>query len=271
MLGRLIKNEFISTSHILGGLYLAALIAILFSIGSTLAKSDIMGALSGIILVLLGAVLIIVTFVFIIQNFNKSLYGDQGYLSFTLPVKSRNLLFAKLFSSFTWMLLSYVVFIGMLLIFVYNTKDVMESTEGNPLSMLAELAKMFVQFPNKLTVVLFIVIKATDIFSSIIFMISIIYFSLTVGNTRPFQSKSFFYAILFFFGTYLMIQNVLTKLLVRYIPFYISAGDGIEFVFTSDNIGMLSSNMTSLIFRILSIIGLFIITNYLMYKKVNIK
>ena len=44
--------------------------------------------------------------------FNKTLYTDQGYLTYTLPVKSKDILISKAIVSFVWLALSYIVLVG---------------------------------------------------------------------------------------------------------------------------------------------------------------
>lgn len=48
--------------------------------------------------------LYIVIFVFILQYYNASLYGDEGYMTFALPTAGWRLLLAKMLSALFWML-----------------------------------------------------------------------------------------------------------------------------------------------------------------------
>lgn len=53
--------------------------------------------------------LCIVLFVFILQYYNTSLYGDEGYITFALPTAGWRLLLAKMFSALFWMLVTSVL------------------------------------------------------------------------------------------------------------------------------------------------------------------
>lgn len=53
-----------------------------------------------------------------VSRYYKNLFTDEGYLTFTLPVKSSTLVFSKLWSTLLWTLLSAVVVIACIFLYV---------------------------------------------------------------------------------------------------------------------------------------------------------
>ena len=142
MLKKLFKHDFRALSRtlfplqigILGGGLVATLLSALSirlsesswagANGSNLLKGLLM-AVSVTSAVLIGVAImasLIVTLIFICYHFYRSFLSDEGYLTFTLPVKTSDLLWSKLFSGMLWMLINGVVVMIALLIFsVFGT------------------------------------------------------------------------------------------------------------------------------------------------------
>ncbi len=109
MLGKLLKYEFKAASRnflpIYGALILVALVDRLFRMRNINLGYD----LTTLILVGLFIALGVLTLIVTIQRFSKNLLGDEGYLMFTLPVKSRQLISSKLIATVVWGILSGIV------------------------------------------------------------------------------------------------------------------------------------------------------------------
>ncbi|HRX57690.1 MAG TPA: hypothetical protein P5075_02850 [Eubacteriales bacterium] len=142
MLGKLMKHDFRALSRtlfplqigILAGGLLATLLTVLTvrlsnaswagSNGSTMLKELIMAA-STTMSVLIGiaiAASAFVTILLICIHFYRSFLCDEGYLTFTLPVSTSNLLWSKLLTGIFWLLINAVVICVTILIFaVFGT------------------------------------------------------------------------------------------------------------------------------------------------------
>ena len=142
MLKKLFKHDFRALSRtlfplqvgILGGGLVATLLSALSirlsdaswagTSGSNLLKGLLM-AVSVTSAVLIGVAImasLIVTLIFICYHFYRSFLSDEGYLTFTLPVKTSDLIWSKLFSGMLWMLInSVVVMIALLIYSVFGT------------------------------------------------------------------------------------------------------------------------------------------------------
>lgn len=150
MLKKLLKYEYKSVSRILvpailGTIALALLTAVLFKISYTFLPPEneviieegvVVGVsmtnniLSVILLTLLiFSIIAIIASVFVIgfillQRYYKNFFGDEGYLTFTLPVKASAHLTAKLISGVFWMLLGGIgVVISVFVLVVFGTAE----------------------------------------------------------------------------------------------------------------------------------------------------
>ena len=123
MLGKLIKHDFNSLSRVLFPTQIAVLGAsILATIGFAInfrinySNDDgligllrlITGFMSGILVLAIIASAILVAFI-IFQRFYKNLMCSEGYLTFTLPVTTSEILWSKLITAFLWTIISSVV------------------------------------------------------------------------------------------------------------------------------------------------------------------
>lgn len=134
MLGKLIKHDFNSLSRVLFPTQLAVLAATIlatlgfafnFRSGYSAAEANgfmglirlITGLLSGIMVLAIIAASILVAFI-IFQRFYKNLMCDEGYLTFTLPVTTSQILWSKLITAMLWTIISSVVIFICVNIFV---------------------------------------------------------------------------------------------------------------------------------------------------------
>lgn len=130
MLAKLLKYEMKASARTLIPLYIGTLIvALVCSLVLALSMRDngahmfmfmaMYGEAGGIMMVLgyllffaLCVAITVLTIMIIVQRFNKSLVGDEGYLMFTLPVTHTQLLGSKLAGAMLWSV------IGMLVMFL---------------------------------------------------------------------------------------------------------------------------------------------------------
>ena len=117
MLVKLMKQDLRATGRVMLPLYLAAIV---LSALTRLMNVFQRGALdsrfwnifSGITAFLVGVAivaLVIMTFVMMVWRFYKNYMTDEGYLMFTLPVRTGELIFSKLITTLFWYLCTGVV------------------------------------------------------------------------------------------------------------------------------------------------------------------
>jgi hypothetical protein len=141
MLKKLMKHDFRALSRTLfplqigvlgGGLVATLLTAVTIRLGeyssstggSALLRNLMMGIM-GMVSVLIGVAIVasaLVTLLLICYHFYRSFLGDEGYLTFTLPVSTNNLIWSKLLTGMLWTLINAAVIMVTLLIFsVFGT------------------------------------------------------------------------------------------------------------------------------------------------------
>jgi len=141
MLKKLMKHDFRALSRtlfplqigILGGGIVATLLTTLTirlndtsaSVGGSSFVRGLIMAISATAAVLIGVAIMasaLVTLLLICYHFYRSFLGDEGYLTFTLPVSTSKLIWSKLLTGMFWTLINAVVVVITLLIFsVFGT------------------------------------------------------------------------------------------------------------------------------------------------------
>lgn len=134
MLGKLIKHEMKITSRTILPMYFCFIVATMllkvsfvFSEGSfffIVHQSSVLDLLQILLIFAYGILLVgtvLLTYFMILKRFYSGMFGDEGYLMFTLPVSTRQLLNSKLISSFLWMLISVPLILGSFLFLFWNT------------------------------------------------------------------------------------------------------------------------------------------------------
>ncbi|MBC3898211.1 hypothetical protein [Acetobacterium malicum] len=144
MLGKLIKHETRATSRIFLPLYGALLILTIFTklvmaIGAPDFFSEAASNNNNIAEIILGIsftlyfVLIVgicvMTLVMIIQRFYKNLFTDEGYLMFSLPVKTWELVLSKLLVGMIWSAVCTVMIVLTFFIFSLGAFSMMELSQ----------------------------------------------------------------------------------------------------------------------------------------------
>lgn len=130
MLGKLLKYEIKATARnilpLYGALILLALINKIFIGREISAGYNIYPV--GISIVLYGVIMVamfITTFIVMILRFYKNLLSDEGYLMFTLPVKTWHNITAKLITSIMWIVLGMIITFATLIFLAFNKDSIM--------------------------------------------------------------------------------------------------------------------------------------------------
>ena len=109
MLGKLIKYEYKATARTFFPIYIALLVVAITGRVLRIGNIDAVWAISNMVLIGLFIGLGVLTLLMVIERFNKNLLGDEGYLMFTLPVKSEQLILSKLIMSVLWVIISGII------------------------------------------------------------------------------------------------------------------------------------------------------------------
>ena len=281
----LLKNDFLASARVISLFYIALVILIGFffvcaslqggSISGEFAEKVILARNISIALsIVVSFLLIFVTFFFVVYDFFKSLFSPQGYLSFTLPVSSNQLLASKVIVYGGWMILSYAAFMLISAFLMNYTADEVIGMEK--ISFIESLLAMLGDIPSTTQIIAYIVYIVMMFFVIFLSFVSIVYFSITVSHVRLLQKHSIIASIVIFFVTAVLFLILAFKT-TEIINFVMVFNEDKTLSFGVLQPGeYLSGNRLAMevtpgfAFIILDVI-MFFATSYVMHKKVNLK
>lgn len=110
MVGKLFKYEFTSLwKPVAWGFLVELALALLVNLSMSFIKNDTFQVLIVVVLVFFAFGICLVSFVVCLKQFYSSCYGQQGYLTFTLPVHPWQILLSRLLSSFVLVFITVAV------------------------------------------------------------------------------------------------------------------------------------------------------------------
>lgn len=282
----LLKNDFLASARVISLFYIAIVLLIgAFFVCATLQGSESIGAefasklstarnVSIVLSILVSFLLIFVTFFFVVYDFFKSLFSPQGYLSFTLPVSSNQLLGSKVIVYGGWMILSFATFMFTSVYLMNYTAD--EVIGQDKISLAESLLTMLGDVPSMTQIIAYLVYTVMMFFVIFLSFVSIVYFSITVSHIRLLQKHSIVASIVIFFVTataFLWISFQTTDIINFVMVF--NDDKTLSFGILSPNEYLLGNQLgmevtPGIAFLILDVI-MFFVTSHIMHKKVNLK
>ncbi len=128
----------------------------------------------------------------ILSRYYKNLFKDEGYLTFTLPVKTGNILLSKLISSGVWALITGVfAIIGIFVFLIFGTSRAFVNTDA--LKFFGDIWNAY-WHNSVLTVADYIIIPVETVFvilCSIAQNILLLFLAITLGNQIAKKHKIF--------------------------------------------------------------------------------
>ena len=258
MLGKLLKKDFSSTCRffitLLGGYTVAAVLGkILFEI--VLSQSQVpynstffdgITIFSIFYLIICIVYLIacyVMTSVFIVYDFYKTMVSDHGYLTHTLPVKTSTLIWSKtLMSAFWHILVNLIIGLSFLLLFVGHLKDV-------------PVMDIFYSFVHAIDFKLNSYSFYTVVNGILELFNGPLMFFACIAIGQLWKNHRIMGAVLSYIGMYVLIQIISTIVLVI---------TGNSSIFTGY---MIYATLFSLITTVL----FFLVTNYILSNKLNLE
>ncbi len=257
MMSKLIKHEFKNTWK-----YIATLFVVMFSLSlfeffimniAYGAGNAFLHGISVVIMVIALFGMSIAIFYVLMMRFYQSMFGKEGYLSFTLPVKPSQLIFSKMLVAYVYCLMMFGIFaiisallggsvIKDLLSFAYNI-----SGENNALVAILTMAVLI----------------------SPLEYIIVIYLAMSIGQISNNHKKLM--GILAFMGI-VIVDNILSKI-VSIAPDFSDKSETfypiVEGLITPETAILGLSIQLGV--TILCIVAAFALTNYFCSKKVNLQ
>ncbi|GAA0778857.1 ABC transporter permease [Clostridium subterminale] len=256
MLRKLMKYEFKATGRIMLPLYGALLgfsIINKIFIGTNLdeVNMDFLGGVPAVITMIGYFVTMVAVFVgtlFItLQRFYKNLFGDEGYLMNTIPVKSSQNIVNKLIVSIVWTIISGLIAAMSIFVMAYQPGALKE--------IIREFKNIYPEIGlNIIGIIEFIIFGIV----SLAHQIMMLYASLSIGQL--FKSKK----LLGGFAGFMILSIAQQSIIGIGITMLIATGNYINI---SPQYAILCAIIVCLIFFTI----LFCITNYIMKNKLNLE
>ena len=266
MLGKLIKHEWKAVSKPLIIMHLALILMavigkILLSI-KVLKQADLLWATLLMVYILSVIAVGIGTQIYLAVRFYKNMYTDEGYLSFTLPVKPWEHIFSKTLISFIWILIDGIAIILSIFILVMY--------KGMGTEFIQEFSEMIEVFSGE--GVNMVVLTIRMLLSGILSLVSIplmYYFSISIGQL--FNTHKMIASVVVYFITTNVIQvisAVVSALLMKNVSYMEE-----EIVTSQSMMGGFFNGIIDLgiLGSILMCVGFWLVTNYIMNKRLNLE
>lgn len=261
MLGKLIKHELNASGRIFLPLYFIILVLSLVNraLSTINTLSGPLNTIRGFMIaayVLSIVATLIVTFVIMILRFYKNLMSDEGYLMFTLPVKSSQLIGSKLITSFIWNIASIIIVACSLLIMLGTSKNM------NLLREFIDFAMMGLKASFGSTYILLIVEFIIMMVVSLINQILLIYVSIAIGHL--FNGHKVLGSFVSYIAISTIIQILVTIILMIWARIADSTLDGLEAI-------PQQVFPFSIIFSLICNFIFYYGTNYIFNRKLNLE
>jgi hypothetical protein len=271
MLGKLLKYEIKSAARIFLPLYaslvlFAVINNIFFKINNNELFMNIISVISISAYIFIIIAIFVLTLLVMIQRFYKNLLGDEGYLMFTLPVKTGEHIVSKLLTSMMWVITSTIVTIVSVLIISYN-ENTFASLQNAISQVFSEISRVFGINGYAYLIEFFIfllMVLATNIL--------MIYASIAVGQLV--SKHKVLGAFGAYLGFYILSQIIISIIFVSY--YSISSGNMNSFETIINNVAQ-SNTIPHFVFVGIMLLNLFfagayyIITNLILSKQLNLE
>lgn len=274
MLGKLLKNELKHSGRYVATIYAVTAAVIAFMAIGILTKITWIGVLCSVLLNFVAIGVLLITLISVVKNFYDTLYGTQGYLSFTLPVKCSSLLLSKVLISFFWIILSYLI-AGLCVVMVGLNAKAQAGEQISGLFDMLDVSGLREMIPSGATITEVIVLLVVFVLLHILTLVGFIYFSVTIANTRPLQAHPLLFGLLTFLGSYGVGYAISGKLTYSLpLSIYVST-EKIGLVFEKMGADseeyLFAFGIGGTVFIALMALGLLFLTGWIMEHKVNIK
>ncbi len=273
MLGKLLKFEFKHSARYVMLIYGCAGIFALFMLFGYLAKITFISIISSMVLYFVGIIAVVMTLVAVIKNFYDTLYGKQGYLSFTLPVKASSLLLSKVIIAFFWIIMSMILGAVIFLLIFLNAKGMVDGSLDGFFEVFKQ-SGLIDLLPSKAMVAELAFYAALLVLLNILVFVGFVFFSVTLANTRALQGHPKLFGFLIFFVSYCVSNSISVRLTYSFPLALHITNDKIFFAFkamTDGTESLAAFGVGGTLFMAVAAVGLLVATGKIMEHKVNIK
>ncbi|MCL2106886.1 MAG: hypothetical protein FWH26_07530 [Oscillospiraceae bacterium] len=281
MLGKLLKHDFMQTGRSIfwlmaGGAAVGGLVTIISSTKDIGAGQFAAAMLLNALLIFVALAIPVLSLVFILVSTNRSLFTEQGYLAFSLPVSSEKLLLSRFLTNVIWILLNYLVSVGLFAVMMTNLRRMFKNAGESLLASMegagdlqAQLGDAF-YFPSFSAVLQFGGLLLATLLMFLILAMMTAIFVITLSHVRPFQQMAGLWMIVF-----LVASSVLFFFSVKWISQALPWPFILTIFATGDMLGgqneSVTVNMTTALVMLGLSGGLFAVTDWLFKRKISLK
>lgn len=275
MIGKLIKHDLIAGARRMGNIYASAAIAIVALLISAFFNNGFLKFICSAAIIIVAFVAVIVTFASVVFGANKTLFGREGYLTHTLPVRTSSLVFSKWLTSSIWVIISYaLVVIAIVAVYIYWTVE--DQGGAEVYDMIYSFAQSFGLGAENIYKNYLIISAIIGLFNACIFVMFIM-FAITLSNISPFHKLGSFGVIIYLALTIAVIQGAAYGLENLCDITLVIQQSGISMTIDRAAIEMLdytnaaTIGLTGVYFKAIVTAFLYIITVQLTESKINLK
>lgn len=298
MLGKLTKNTFkanmssVSNVYVAMGIIGVIMLVLLFVDWSKWGDTGIglglvIKILASCALCLAAGIGLLMTVTGIVAEYKRNMFGDEGHLTMSLPVRSSTLLLSKWIAGSFWVLLNFLLLcvcgFGS---FIYIVKHSVDLVQGNDMyysvyELIVELGEGLFASAGITAPSLPVLLSLASIYAfsgaiKIVVYLLLIFFAITLSHCRPFHKVGKAGKILFFFGGVFAVETfaaMITKLIKIYIiisetayTFTLSEAE----VAAAWDLGFGAFSITNIYCTAIASVFIFLITTVLIDRHVNV-
>ncbi len=291
MLGRLSKNSLKATFHSVYNIYIAmAVIGVIMLVmllvdwtkwGDTgVGVGYLIKIVASVALCLTAGIGVLMTFVAVFGEFNRNLYGNEGYLTLSLPVRSSTLMFSKWLAASFWVIVSYLALVGCAFgSFIYIVKHSMNEY-ASTYDLILQLVDQLSYSSGVVTPSINVILNLAAMYAfegavrACIFVL-MVFFAITLSHCRPFSKRGKFGTLIWFFLTFFGVYGF-SAIITKLVKIYIVVSDTHYTVTLSEyqvqqawKLGFGAYSITNLYCTVIAAIFLFMLCCVLLDRKVN--
>lgn len=201
----------------------------------------------------------------IITRYSSSIYGNEGYLTNTLPLKPSQIIWAKLINFLIWIFISYfVIFVSLFILFPFEffIRNIIKDSE-----FYQDLNTIVKEFFSSKYIFISILQLIYNFFAHVQ-SILIIFLSIAIANL--FKSYKVVVGVIAFFIISIIFSFIsasVTYSVMRNLDVPVMYGDIDPIIFTS----LRNGSMTSILYSLISSVLLFFGVHYLHTHNLNLE
>ena len=268
MLSKLLRHEFRATARILLPVYLVMLgSAALFSLFMTLALRyedvpalNVFTGVSATVFVVTIVGASVLTLALMVYRFYKNYMTDEGYLMFTLPVSTSQLIWSKLLVALVWSAATLIITLLSVLLLCVIQPNIREQLPNIP-----ELFRYLELTPGQLT--LYGVEMALTALCGVLASFLMFYAAISLGHS--FANHKVLLSVVFYFAFNMALQSIASFAGIYGLigldesGFFESLPDYTSLIHLGAGVSLLSEVLIGAVF--------YLVTHYMLRKRLNLQ